>query len=74
MKGYRCYGWFKNLKQSGKTVAYQIGQRRAGDAPAVWADPTKALDKLGFKAKRGVAEMCRDTWNWQSNNPSGYSE
>lgn len=60
-------------KQSGKTVAYKVGKRRLGDAPAVWADSTKALDKIRFKAKRGVAEMCRDTWRWQSENPEGYS-
>lgn len=61
-------------KQSGKTVAYQIGQRRQGDAPAVWADVTKSFNKIGFKATRGIVEMCKDTWCWQSANPTGYSE
>ena len=61
-------------KQSRKTVAYQFGQRRPGDAPAVWADATKAINKIGFKATRGVVEMCQDTWRWQSANPTGYSE
>ena len=61
-------------KQSGKTVKYQISQRRPGDAPAVWADATKAIDKIGFKATRGIVEMCQDTWRWQSANPMGYSE
>lgn len=61
-------------KQSGKTVAYQIGQRRPGDAPAVWADADKAFNKIGFKATRGIVEMCQDTWRWQSANPSGYWE
>ena len=60
--------------QSGKTVRYQIGPRRPGDAPAVWADATKAINKIGFKAKRGIVEMCQDTWRWQSANPTGYSE
>ena len=60
--------------QSGKTVAYQIGERRLGDTPAVWADATKAINKIGFKAKLGIAEMCQDTWRWQSKNPRGYSE
>jgi UDP-glucose 4-epimerase len=61
-------------KQSGKTVRYQISQRRPGDAPAVWAEATKAVDKIGFKATRGIVEMCQDTWRWQSTNPTGYLE
>ena len=61
-------------KQSGKTVKFQIAPRRQGDAPAVWADASKAAEKIGFTAKRGVAEMCRDTWTWQSTNPHGYTE
>jgi len=61
-------------KQSGKSVKYQISQRRPGDAPAVWAEASKAIDKIGFKARRGIVEMCEDTWRWQSRNPSGYSE
>lgn len=60
--------------QSGRTVRYQIGPRRLGDAPAVWAEASKAFDILGFKATRGIVEMCRDTWHWQSSNPIGYSE
>lgn len=59
-------------KQSGRKVAYQITQRRAGDAPAVWADATKANTKIGFNATRGLTEMCVDTWRWQSENPTGY--
>lgn len=58
--------------QSGRTVRYQICQRRPGDAPAVWAKVTKANDKIGFKATRGAVEMCRDAWRWQSSNPTGY--
>lgn len=61
-------------KQSGKTVAYQIGQLRPGDAPAVWADATKAINKIGFKATLDIVEICQDTWRWQSANPTGYSE
>ncbi|MBT6544638.1 MAG: UDP-glucose 4-epimerase GalE [Rhodobacteraceae bacterium] len=61
-------------KQSGKTVKFQIGPRRPGDAPSVWADASKAAEKIRFTAKRRVAEMCRDTWTWQSQNPNGYTE
>ena len=61
-------------KQSGKTVKFQIAPRRPGDAAAVWANASKATVKIGFIAKRGAAEMCRDTWIWQSQNPNGYVE
>lgn len=61
-------------KQSGKTIKFQIAPRRPGDAPAVWADVSKAAEKIGFTAKRGAAEMCRDTWIWHSQNPDGYTE
>lgn len=60
-------------KQSGQTIRYQISQRRLGDAPEVWAEASKAIDKIGFKATRGIVEMCQDTWRWQSANPTGYT-
>lgn len=60
-------------KHSGKAVKYQISQRRPGDVPAVWADITKATSKIGFQARRGLRDMCEDTWRWQRTNPTGYS-
>ncbi|MEG0586197.1 MAG: UDP-glucose 4-epimerase, partial [Christensenellaceae bacterium] len=32
----------------------------------------KAKKELGFEAKRDIFDMCRDSWNWQKNNPQGY--
>ena len=46
--------------------------RRPGDLPAFWADPTKAEQELGWTTSRTVDDMCRDTWTWQSQNPQGY--
>ncbi len=57
---------------SGVSVPHVIGARRAGDLPEFWADAGKAGAVLGWKAVRGLEEMCRDTWNWQKNNPRGY--
>ena len=48
--------------------------RRPGDVATVTADPTKANEKLGWSAKFGLEQMCRDSWNWQKNNPNGYDE
>ncbi len=61
-------------KACGKTIPYQIKPRRPGDLAEFWCDPTRAQEELGWKARRGIEEMCRDTWNWQSKNPNGYGE
>lgn len=57
---------------TGKAVPYEISPRRPGDVAAVFADPRKAYDRLGWKASFGLTEMCEDTWRWQSSNPMGY--
>lgn len=59
-------------KATGVKVKYEIGPRRAGDLPKFWADSTKAQKVLGWHAERTLEDMCRDTWNWQSENPDGY--
>ncbi|MGM9580426.1 MAG: UDP-glucose 4-epimerase GalE [Anaerovibrio sp.] len=53
-------------------VNYIIGPRRAGDLPVCYADAAKAKKVLGWEAQRTLADMCRDSWNWQKNNPDGY--
>lgn len=55
-------------------VNYVFKERRAGDIPACYADPTKALNELGWKAQYGIREMCEDAWRWQKNNPNGYEQ
>jgi UDP-glucose 4-epimerase len=59
-------------KASGKTIPYRITDRRPGDIATCYADPALAESLLGWKAKRSLAEMCADTWRWQSGNPEGY--
>jgi UDP-glucose 4-epimerase len=59
-------------KASGKKIPYTIVERRPGDVPALYADPTKAEKVLGWRAERGIDEMCQDSWRWQSQNPNGY--
>ncbi|MBR4091409.1 MAG: UDP-glucose 4-epimerase GalE [Mogibacterium sp.] len=58
----------------GHAVAYEIGARRAGDVQDSWADAEKAKAVLGWQASRGIDEICRDAWNWQSHNPQGYKK
>ena len=57
---------------SGRTIAHRIVARRPGDVAEVYADASLAASALGWKAERGIDEMCRDAWNWQSRNPEGY--
>lgn len=57
---------------SAKEVAYQVVERRPGDVACCYADPSLAEALLGWRAEKGVQEMCEDTWRWQSNNPNGY--
>ena len=59
-------------KVAGNDLPYRIAARRAGDAPAVFADPALAEAELGWKAKRGLDEMCADALRWQRKNPRGY--
>lgn len=61
-------------KASGNHVNYKVIERRQGDVAICYADPSKAKKELGWEAKRGLEEMCADTWRWQINNPNGYSE
>ena len=55
-------------------IKYEIGDRRAGDLPEFWANAEKAEKILGWKTQRTLEDMCRDTWNWQKNNPQGYNK
>jgi len=59
-------------RASGRRVPYAITARRPGDAAEVWCDPSKAERELGWKAERGLDEMCVDSWRWQQMNPDGY--
>lgn len=59
-------------KASGKKVSYVIKERRPGDVASCYSNPTKAEKELGWKATRGINEMCEDSWRWQSQNPNGY--
>ena len=55
-------------------VPYEIVARRPGDIATCYADPSKSARVLGWKAEHTLADMCRDSWNWQSKNPMGYGE
>jgi len=59
-------------KATGIKIPYTIAARRPGDIATCFADASKALDVLDWKAEYSLEEMCRDSWNWQVSNPQGY--
>jgi UDP-glucose 4-epimerase len=72
-QGYSVLNMVRAFEQaSGRPVPYRLVDRRPGDVAACYADPTLAAELLGWRAEKGLAEMCADTWRWQLMNPSGY--
>lgn len=61
-------------KACGKELPYQIDPRRPGDIAECYANAQKAKDELGWEAQREIAEMCEDSWRWQSTHPDGFGE
>ncbi len=61
-------------KANGIKIKYSIKPRRAGDIATCYCNPAKAKAELGWEAHYGIEEMCRDSWNWQKNNPNGYED
>lgn len=59
-------------RASARPIPLDMQPRRAGDVAACYADPSLAAAQLGWKARAGIDEMCRDAWRWQAANPGGY--
>jgi UDP-glucose 4-epimerase len=73
-QGYSVLDVIKGFENAtGNNIPYRIAPRRAGDAPAVYADPALAERELGWKSELGIETMCRDAFHWQQKNPKGYA-
>lgn len=73
--GYSVLDVVKAFEEANNVeIPYEIVERRPGDIATSYADSGKALKELGWKAELGIEDMCRDSWNWQKNNPNGYEE
>ncbi|KAL9980958.1 hypothetical protein ACROYT_G009603 [Oculina patagonica] len=73
-RGYSVLEMVKAVeKASGKSVPYKIAPRREGDVASVYSDASFAEKELGWKATRGLDEMCEDAWRWQLQNPQGFN-
>ena len=62
------------MKVNHLELPYKIVDRRPGDIATCYADPKKSAEVLGWKATHSLEDMCRDSWNWQKNNPQGFGE
>ncbi len=73
--GYSVLDLVKAFEQANNLkIPYQLTDRRPGDIAACYADPTKAKNELLWTATEDIVSMCRDSWNWQKNNPNGYED
>lgn len=61
-------------KVNGIKIPYVICPRRPGDVDTNYADATKAFLEMNFKTRLTIEDACRDSWNWQRNNPNGYDK
>ncbi len=72
--GYSVLDMVKAFESAtGVRIPYEIAPRRPGDVATVYADPSRSAELLGWRAELTLEDMCRDTWNWQSQNPYGYN-
>lgn len=72
-KGYSVLELVRAFERaSGRAVPYQLAARRAGDVAASYASPQRAASLLGWVPRRGLDDMCADSWRWQQQNPTGY--
>jgi UDP-glucose 4-epimerase len=72
-RGYSVFEVLAAFERAcGKTMPYQVVERRPGDVAACYADPSRATRELGWSAERDIDAMCADVWRWQQANPNGY--
>jgi len=59
---------------NGIKLKYKFAPRRPGDIGECWSDPSRAKEELCWSARYSIEEMMQHTWNWQVNNPNGYTD
>lgn len=66
--GYSVLEIVKNFEKINNIkVNYKITDRRPGDIASYYTNPNKAFNELGWKAEKGIEDMCRDSWNYTKN-------
>ena len=73
-RGYSVLELLATFEQAcGRSIPYAFMPRRTGDVARCYADPSLALELMGWRSEFGLERMCRDAWRWQQANPDGYS-
>jgi UDP-glucose 4-epimerase len=68
-RGYSVLEMIKAFSDgTGRKIDYRIAARRPGDVAECYADPSLALELMGWRAQRGIEQMCADAWRWQKAN------
>ncbi|MDA3919343.1 MAG: UDP-glucose 4-epimerase GalE [Salinisphaera sp.] len=74
-RGYSVLEMIKAFEKiSEKPLPYRLVDRRAGDIAECWADAGKADRELDWRAERGLEDIMRDAWRWQTDNPAGFGQ
>jgi UDP-glucose 4-epimerase len=58
----------------GRELPFETVARRAGDIASSVASPKKANEVLNWSATLSVHDATSSSWNWQSQNPDGYTQ
>ncbi len=68
-KGYSVLEIVKAFEDANNIkIKYEITARRAGDIAECYADPSKAKQELDWEATKNLEEMCKDSWNFTTQN------
>ena len=71
--GYSVLDLVHNFEKANDlSIPYTIVDRRPGDIGTCYADASRASELLNWQTEKDLEDMCRDSWNWQKNNPNGY--
>jgi UDP-glucose 4-epimerase len=60
---------------TGRELKVEVGERRPGDPPELYADPSKIASERGWKAQiTDVGEIIESAWRWFRDHPDGYAK
>ena len=64
-QGYSVLDMLRTFERAcGHALPYEFKARRPGDIASCYANPAKAESVLGWRATRGIEEMCESAWRW----------
>ena len=61
-------------KVNGVEIPFEYVPRREGDVATSFADNARAVAELDWQPQYGLEDMLKDSWNWQKQNPNGFTK